>query len=253
MVVQDIPIEKVDVSRSNTRKDLNDGQHDSSIDDLAHSIATHGLQSPVIVSLTESGRYALVAGQRRFLAHKKLGRPTIPAFVRDDLSEVDAIAISLVENVHRAEMNPIDKAKAYRALQGVLGDLHSVSRRTGVSVATIRKYLSLLGLSPELQSSVSAGEVKNTESLANLALRVSDPQHQQQVWDRIGSFKGDVQQQIIKRLDSDLGNLNDLVDSAVEGQFNYAVVRNCPFDCPTIPGSLKPAVARLVEEHRARN
>ncbi len=73
MIVKDIPIAAVDVSEWNTRKDLRDGQHDSTIADLAKSIAQQGLLSPITVLPTPDGRFDLVAGQRRFLACKQLG------------------------------------------------------------------------------------------------------------------------------------------------------------------------------------
>lgn len=123
----------------------------------------------------------------------------------------------------------------------------AVSRETGVSTRTIRKYLQLLDLSADLQEKLAAGEVKNTEALARLAHDVPDPDQQLAVWDRIGGFTQDVQQDIIKRVTPDLTNLDDLVDRATEGQFGYATVRNCPFDCPTIPNQLKQHVAAMVE------
>lgn len=68
MDVIEIPIDLVEVSDANTRKNLQDGQVDSTIEDLAQSIERHGLLSPISVFETPDGRYALVAGQRRFLA-----------------------------------------------------------------------------------------------------------------------------------------------------------------------------------------
>ena len=62
------------------------------------------------------GYYDLIAGQRRFLACKKIGKTTIHAIVRDDLDDADATVISLVENVHRADLSPMDKARAYQSI-----------------------------------------------------------------------------------------------------------------------------------------
>lgn len=246
MDVQDIPLSGIDISEFNTRKDLTDGQHDSSVDDLARSIAQQGLLSPITVVARTDGRYGLIAGQRRFLACRQLGWERIPAIVRNRASDEDAIAISLVENVHRADMNPRDKARAFKALLDRCGDVAGVSRETGVGAPTIRKYLQLLDLAPELQSRLAAGEAKNTDALARLARQVTDAEKQVAVWDQIGGFTQDVQQQIIQRVSSDLSNLRELVDHAAEGAFDYRVVRNCPFDCPTIPNDLKADVAALI-------
>lgn len=250
MVVEDIEIQCVDLSELNTRKNLADGQHDSTVDDLARSIKMQGLLSPVTVVRKAGGRYGLIAGQRRLSACKLLGWPTIPAIVRDGMTAADATAVSLVENVHRADMNPLDKAVAFKALLDRYGDLQAVSRETGVGTATIRKYVQLLDLAPDLQEKLAAGEAKNTEALAQLAQKF-DPETQRQVWDSIAGFNQNEQREIIKRADPDLENLDDLVDQATEGAFNYRVMRNCPFDCPTIPEPLKQEVAEAVETFKA--
>ncbi len=252
MVVKEIPIQQIEVSEFNTRKDLADGQQDSTIDDLARSIERQGLLSPITVFQKPDGKFSLIAGQRRLLACKQLAKTTIPAIVRDSMSEADATAISLVENVHRADMNPRDKAKAFRALLDKFGDAQSVSRETGVGASTVRKYVQLLDLAPELQERLAAGEAKNTEALARLAQKFGDADDQVEVWDRVGGFTQDVQQEIIKRLDPDLSNLEDLVAKAAEGAFDYHVVRNCPYDCPSVPEPLKAEVARIINEFKTR-
>jgi ParB family chromosome partitioning protein len=248
MIVKEIPIKDIDISQFNTRKNLADGQGDSTIEDLAKSIAKQGLLSPITVFQRPGGKYALIAGQRRLLACKQLEWTAIPAIVRDSMDAVDATAISLVENVHRADMNPLDKARAFKILADKFGNLESVSRETGVGVSTIRKYIQLLDLAPELQERLAAGEAKNTQALARLAQQIEDPNKQIEAWDRITGFTQDVQQEIIKRLDSGLDNLDELVDNATEGTFGYHMVRNCPFDCPKIPEPLKKQVASMIEE-----
>jgi hypothetical protein len=143
-------------------------------------------------------------------------------------------------------MNPRDKALAFKALVDRLGGVNHASRETGVGAATIRKYVQLLDLAPELQQQLAAGEVRNTDALAHLARQVSDPRKQAAVWDQIKGFTQDLQNQIIQRVAGDLGNLRELVDEAAEGAFDYHIVRNCPHDCPTIPEQIKPQVATLI-------
>jgi len=247
MEIKEIAISEIEVSEFNTRKDLADGQIDSTIEDLARSIEKQGLLSPITVYQNTNGKYALIAGQRRLLACKYLGWSTISAIVRDDMSTADATAISLVENVHRADMNPHDKAIAFKTLLDNLGDLSSVSRETGVGVATIRKYIQLLGLATELQEQLAAGETKNTQALANLAQKIQVPDKQVEVWGQIKGFNQSVQQDVIKRLEPDLSNLKELKDKATEGTFGYKMVRNCPYDCPTIPEAIKEQVAGLIK------
>lgn len=253
MILQELSLNDIDVSEFNTRKDLIDGQSDSTIDDLARSIEKQGLLSPITVYRRSDGRYALIAGQRRFLACRKLGRATISAVVRDTMDAADATAISLVENVHRADMNPRDKAVAFKALFNKFGDLASVSRETGVGISTVKKYIQLLDLAPEIQQKLAAGEAKNTEALARLAQTIVDPEKQVEVWDEISGFTQDVQQEIIKRVSPDLGNLGELVDKAAEGAFGYRVVRNCPHDCSTVPQPLKEEVANMIRAFRSKD
>ncbi|MEX2421587.1 MAG: ParB/RepB/Spo0J family partition protein [Actinomycetota bacterium] len=253
MEVEPIAVVLVDVSEFNTRKDLADGQYDSTIEDLARSIQQQGLLQPITVYRKSDGRYALVAGQRRLLAHKFLGTTTIDALVRDEMTEEDATAVSLIENVHRADMNPRDKARALKKLLDQLGNIQSVCRATGVGDGTVRRYLQLLDLAPELQEGLAAGEVKNTEALAKLAKKFPDTNTQLTVWDKIAGYRQDVQLDVLKQLDSDLSNLEDLRDQAAEGALGIHMIRNCPFDCPTIPGGLKEQVALLLDAYKSRN
>ena len=251
MQIREIPIEDIDISEFNRRKNLADGQQDSNIEDLARSIERQGLLSPITVFKKPDGLYSLVAGQRRLLACKRLGWAAIPAIVRDEMNAADATAVSLVENVHRADMNPRDKAIAFKALHDRFGSAQAVGRETGVGVATIRKYLRLLDLAPRLQDRLAAGEARNTEALARLAQTIKDPDQQVATWERIEAFTQDVQDDIIKRLEPDLSNLPDLVEQATEGRLGFHIVRNCPYDCPTIPGPLKEQVAQMIERHDA--
>lgn len=246
MDVTEIPTHSIDISDANTRKDLSDGQVDSTIEDLARSIERQGLLSPIAVFATSDGRYALVAGQRRLLAFKRLGIEKIPAVVHPAMSTESATAVSLVENVHRADMNPRDKAVAFKHLIEMLGSVQAASRETGVGESTIRKYVQLLALSPALQDSLAAGETKNTQALAKLAQKFTDTDEQESVWERISGFRQDIQLDVIGRVENDLGNLEELVNQATEGGLGYRIVRNCPYDCPTIPAALKTQVASLI-------
>src|SRR2546428_10406028 len=149
--VQEIPIDKIDISGFNTRKDLEAGNEDSTITNLAESISKQGLLNPPTVR-QKGKRYELIAGQRRYLACRALGWKTIPCFVRNDLTDEEATAVSLVENVHRAEMNPIDKATALQELYRHHGkDAKKVAKETGIGVQTIKRYLDLLELPEELK------------------------------------------------------------------------------------------------------
>ncbi len=246
MIVREIPLSLVDISDSNTRKELNFGEVDSSIVDLSRSIEKQGLLSPITVFEKPEGRYGTIAGQRRTIACRKLGWSTISAVVRFGVDESDAKALSLVENVHRADMNPHDKAVAFKALLDRLGDIQKVSDETGIGSATVKKYLKLLSLAPELQQKLADGDAKHTEAMMRLSQRFEDSKKQVEVWDSIDGFTQDVQIAVIKRIEPGLQNLQAVVNQAAAGSFTVVSNRRCPFDCSEIPEALKPAVASMI-------
>ena len=123
MEVKEIDISLIRVSESNVRKDLTAGTEDTDIDDLAKSIADQGLLSPITVLKSPDGGYDLIIGQRRYLACKRLGLTRIPAIVRDSIEGTDAVVLSLIENVHRADVSPMDKARAYEKIFEKSGSL----------------------------------------------------------------------------------------------------------------------------------
>ena len=92
MFIQELSIQDIDISEFNTRKDLVNGQADSTLDDLARSIEKPGTAEPYNRLSQNGGRYALIAGQRRLVACHKLGKATIPAIVRDALDAKEAPA-----------------------------------------------------------------------------------------------------------------------------------------------------------------
>ena len=215
-----IPMDKVIVHESNVRKDLSDGQYDSDIGDLAKSIESLGLLQPVTV-VKSGDQYRIIAGQRRYLAHDMLGATTIDAIVRDSDDELDLVTVSLVENVHRADMTPMDKTTAIKSLFERLGSVKKVSQQVNLGAATVKKYLSLDGLSDSLKASLEAGDVKNTEVLSSLAKKFDDPAKQEQVWSQIKGFRSEQQKNIIKHTMEDLDNLGEEIGWATSQTFEH--------------------------------
>ncbi|MHA1654385.1 MAG: ParB/RepB/Spo0J family partition protein, partial [Candidatus Thorarchaeota archaeon] len=242
MRVQEIDISAIRVSELNIRKDLEAGTEDSSIDDLARSIAEQGLLSPITVVARPGGEYDLVVGQRRFMACKKLGWTKIPAIVRDSMDDTDAITISLIENVHRADVSPIDKARAYQRLYQKLGSYQEVAQQTGVSATTIRKYVKLLKLAPSIQDRIgtSSGPA-GISSLAKLADTFDRPDDQERALEAIAGFRQEIQIEILKASGGDLSKIDDLRDQALAGAFDTYVCRGLD-DCGFIPKPLIPKV-----------
>lgn len=232
--VQEIDINLIEISESNVRKDLGAGTEDSSLDDLARSIAEKGLLSPIIVRSKSDGKYELIAGQRRYLACKKLKWKTIPSIVRNDLRDDEVATISLIENVHRAELNPIDKANAFQKLLKRFGnDFKRVSKETGFSIPTIKRYISLLQLPTELQRKISTSEgPAKVQALSLLARTFKDKGEMLTVYGKISGFTQVVQTEIIKQSEGKISRIDELVEMAKEGIFKTHLckgVGDCAF------------------------
>ena len=234
MNVLQIPLHAIRVSTLNTRKDLDAGTEDGGIDQLAESIRRQGLLNPVTVRAISENEYELIAGQRRFIACRSLDIENIAAIVRHDLNDTDATVLSLVENVHRADMNPIDKARAYKALLAEYGNEKLVAKETGITAPTVKRYLSLLKLASPIQEKVSTSEgPAGIGTLAVLANTFS-PEEQEQVINALKGFRQDVQLDILKRSGGNIEAIPGLKEQAMEGAFDVRTCREglC-FDLPS--------------------
>lgn len=251
METREIPINSIRVSSANVRKDLQSGTEDANLRDLASSIREKGLIAPIIVRPLPGGLYDLVVGQRRFLACRdELGWDTIAATVREDLDDATAVVISLVENVQRADMAPIDKAKAFQGIYSQYGDYNRVAKETGVSTRTIRKYLLLLNLAPSLQEGLTTNEgPAGVGALSLLANTFSDPDEQEGVWEQIGGLKQPLQEDIIRRSGGDWDKVPELKAEVVERDLNMRMCREGL--CFTMPVEVKSQIMGLLREGRA--
>lgn len=244
-----VPISKLRISSLNARKNTESGQEDSSIPDLAQSIREHGLLNPLTVYPTPDGEYEIIAGQRRFLACKHLALENVAVIVRAKGAETGAIALSLIENVQRADMHPLDKAEAYRALQDHhKGNLSKVAKATGVTISTIQKYLHLLRLPPELQQDLGTGQGSaGVGAMAGIAKTFDDPDDMVQAYNEIGGFRQDIQSEILKRSGGDVRLLPELVMQASEGAFEISRCGSSATTCPHIPVQLRGPLRQAIE------
>ena len=246
MEVVSIPLSQINVSSLNTRKDLRAGTEDSSIEDLSASIRERGLLSPVTVKPLGDNRFDIIAGQRRFLACQLLGLTEIPAIVREDLDDTQAVIISLIENVHRAEMNPIDKARAFQRIYETVGSYQEVAKQARVSPTTVTRYTALLNLHPLIQEKVSTSEgVAGVGTLSELARQFA-PEDQEQVLEEIGGFKQDIQRRMLRQSGGDLDSLRDLKGEALEGDLDVKVCREGL--CFLLSSQIKSAITEAISE-----
>ena len=128
--------------------------------DLAASIQEHGLQNPVTLRTRLDGKYEIVAGERRVRAYQINKAVVIPAIVQD-LTDEQAAAIMLAENVSRADLDPIDEASAYKRRIDDFGwTVPDVARKAGVSTVRVQQRLRLLDLRLDLQDLVRSSNLE---------------------------------------------------------------------------------------------
>lgn len=142
------------------------------LQELAASIRKHGVLQPIVVSRVGDS-YELVAGHRRVLASRLAGRTTIPAIVREEVS--DRLELALVENLQRADLNAIETARAYKMLMetyGLTQDL--LAERVGKSRSAVANTLRALAAPQVLQDAVVEGKISEGHMRALLSLPLSD-------------------------------------------------------------------------------
>jgi ParB family chromosome partitioning protein len=147
---------------------------ETSLEELADSIRTHGVVQPIVVRPLEDGFFQLIAGERRWRAAQKAGLTRILAVLRE-AAEESALEIALIENLQRQDLNPIEEAEAYHRLIVDFGlTQDEVARRVGKNRATVANMLRLLRLPPEVQqwlreNRLSTGHAKALLSLSDLS------------------------------------------------------------------------------------
>ncbi len=151
--------------------------------DLTASIKEHGVMQPLVVTDKGDGTYELIAGERRLRASKAAGLTTIPVIVRnaDDRQKLE---LAIIENVQRADLNPVEEAIAYRALMQDFGlTQEQMAERVGKSRPQVANTLRLLELPPNVLDALKEGKI--TRSHARTLLAEDDPQEQMALFTRM--------------------------------------------------------------------
>ena len=144
--------------------------------ELVHSIREVGLLQPIVVRSIAPDRYELIMGERRWRAAQEAGLPAIPAIVRETKDD-ELLRDALLENLHRAELNPLEEAAAYEQMLDDFGCTHEeLASRIGRSRPQISNTLRLLKLSVPVQRRVAAGVL--SAGHARTLLGVEDPARQ---------------------------------------------------------------------------
>ncbi|HTX41482.1 MAG TPA: ParB/RepB/Spo0J family partition protein [Acidobacteriaceae bacterium] len=163
---REIPVADIDRSPYQTRTHFDETQ----LDELAASISATGVVQPIVVRPIPGGRFQLIAGERRWLATQRLGKETIPAIVRH-ASDEQAMEMTIVENLQRTDLNPMEQARAYERLAREFQlTQEQMAKRTGKDRASVSNFLRLLRLPAEVQGQVESGALTFGHARALLAL-----------------------------------------------------------------------------------
>lgn len=174
----EIPADEIFPNPAQPRKTFDD----KSIAELAESIRSHGLISPILVRKMNT-RYEIIAGERRYQACKAAGIEKIPSIVKD-ISDAEAFKVSLVENLQREDLNPMEEAEAYHTLKDQFNLTHQdIAGAVQKDRSTITNSLRLVHLPEEVKACLRDGSV--TTGHARAILMIESPQGQVSLLNRI--------------------------------------------------------------------
>jgi ParB family transcriptional regulator, chromosome partitioning protein len=185
---REIPLDQIDHNPFQTRSNVNEEQ----LAELAASISANGVVQPILVRPLAGGRFQLIAGERRWRASQIAGKATVPAILRQ-VSDEQAMEITIVENLQRADLNPMEQARAFERLSR---EFHmtqeQMAQRTGKDRATVANFLRLLKLPSSVQAKVESGQLSFGHARALLALQ--EPEEMERAAQRIADHSLSVRQ-----------------------------------------------------------
>jgi ParB family chromosome partitioning protein len=172
--VRTLPLASLHPNRFQPRSHFDD----AAIEDLASSIRAQGIIQPLVVT-PEGDGYAIVAGERRWRAARKAGLDSVPVVIRQVTDDRELLELALVENLQRSDLNPIEEAEAYAALQEKFGlSQEAVATRVGKARPTVTNALRLLRLPDEVLDLLREGRLTAGQARPLLALQDSAEQIQ---------------------------------------------------------------------------
>jgi len=150
-------------------------EDDDALEELAESIKANGVVQPIVVrAAAEAGRFILILGERRLHASKKVGKTHIPALVRR-VSEQQAAEMTIVENLQREDLSPLEQAEAFRVLSNKFSlTQQEIAQRVGLSRASIANYMRLLKLPREVMQMLAEKRLNFAQAKELLKLGEND-------------------------------------------------------------------------------
>lgn len=167
-----IPVDEIEPNPKQPRRDFDE----VSLQELANSITLHDIVQPITVSKLPSGRYRLIAGERRWRASKLAGLNDIPAYVRQ-ANDAQLLELALLENLQREDLNAIEIALSYKRMMDELNyTQENVGERMGIDRSTVANFIRLLKLPPDIQIAVRNGDISMGHARALINVDTIDKQ-----------------------------------------------------------------------------
>ncbi|AXA64584.1 MULTISPECIES: ParB/RepB/Spo0J family partition protein [Pseudomonas] len=164
--LQSLPLDIIQRGKYQPRRHMDP----TALEELANSIRVQGLMQPIVVRAIGEGRYEIIAGERRWRASQQAGLERIPALVRDVPDQV-AIALALIENIQRQNLNPLEEAMALQRLQDEFELTQAqVAEAVGKSRSGVTNLLRLLALAEDAKEMLARGELEMGHARALLGL-----------------------------------------------------------------------------------
>ena len=169
--LKNLKVNEVEPNRDQPRKNFDE----EALEELAQSIKEYGLIQPIVVT-QKDGYYSIVAGERRWRASKIAGLTEIPAIIREDNERVNS-EISLIENMQREDLNPVEKAQGIKTLVDTYGlTQEEIAKKLGKGRSTIANWIRVLNLEPRVLEMAKEGKLSEGHCKALLA--ITDPEKQ---------------------------------------------------------------------------
>lgn len=171
--LKELPVDLIQRGKYQPRRDI----EPESLQELADSITAQGVMQPIIVRPISDRKYEIIAGERRWRATQLAGLDSIPVVIRD-VSDEAAIAMALIENIQREDLNPIEEAASLQRLQQEF-DLtqQEVANAVGKSRSTVANLLRLMSLQEDVRRLVEHGDLEMGHARALLGLEGNDQSH----------------------------------------------------------------------------
>ncbi len=171
--LKDMPVDVIQRGKYQPRRDINS----EALEELAASIKVHGVMQPIVIRPISDDKYEIIAGERRWRATQLAGLDTIPAVIRHVPDEA-AIAMALIENIQREDLNPLEEAIALKRLQDEFELTHQqVAEAVGKSRTAVTNLLRLIALDNDVKKLLEHGDIEMGHARAMLSLDTLKQRH----------------------------------------------------------------------------